>query len=91
MGMLDGILQNPAVQKLAFGKLADLIKEKDLAFIAIDLDDKGEIRIMMYGKSEGYDIVKLNETISDPPGDKRVFVQGSMTVVKDGKEVSDAD
>lgn len=58
MGILDGLLQNPSVQKLAFGKLADLIKERNLSFIVVDLDEQEEIRIVMYGKDEGYAVLK---------------------------------
>lgn len=66
--MLDGILSNPTIQKLAFGQLKGLFSEKNLDFILVKLDDQGEIELEMHkvGESRIIPALIVSDTVDSP-------------------------
>lgn len=52
MSLLESILGNSTVANLAFGQLKNLFAEKNLEFIAVKLDENGEVELELYKKGE---------------------------------------
>lgn len=86
-GILEGILGNSVVQKLAFGQLKGLFVEKNLDFILVRLDQDGEIELAMYEKGEA---AVVHRMLADPepdrvPKSETMKLTGSKKGKKGGK------
>lgn len=71
MSLLEGILGNETIQRMAFGQLKGLFESKQLDFILVKLDAQGEVELELYKKGEAK-IIPAHELLHGEDGKPRL-------------------